>query len=159
MSLSSSISTLLALAPACGSLVGCVQVTLSRDTQLEPLSETQLASLTPGDATLQSALDVLGPPLLAWELPQQGAALAWGWSRTGGWGVMVSAPIGDQGGSLSLDYVRSGADLLGAALFFDSNWQLTALRQGRLRELFDSSRARPEFDEEEAANNAAPKAP
>jgi len=122
----------------------CVQLGLSRDTQLEPVSAQQLAALRPGEADLREALERLGPPLLAWELPDHGVALAWGWSRTGGWQVMVSIPITDQGGALSADYASEDSNLRGAVLFFDRDWQLTTVRQGRLRELRDASRPRPD---------------
>lgn len=138
-----------ALSVACSG--GCVQVMLRRDTQLQPLPPAKLALLEPGVSTLQSALEQLGPPLLAWELPEQGVALAWGWSRNGGWGVMVSVPLADTGGSLSADYSREGLNLRGAVLFFDRNWQLTSVREGLLRELRNSSRPRPEFVEDEPA--------
>lgn len=134
----------LALASLCAS--SCVQFGLSRDTQLEPVSALQLAALAPGEATLQEALVQLGPPLLAWELPDHGVALAWGWSRTGGWQVMVSIPISDQGGALSADYASEDSNLRGAVLFFDRDWRLTSVRQGRLRELRDTSRPRPDTD-------------
>lgn len=123
-----------------------MQFGLSRDTQLEPVSAQQLAALAPGEATLQDALKRLGPPLLAWELPDQGIALAWGWSRSGGWQLMVSIPISDQGGALSADYASEGSKLRGAVLFFDRDWRLTSVRQGRLRELRDTSRPRPDTD-------------
>jgi hypothetical protein len=122
----------------------CVTFSLRRELVLEPVAEKQLAQLAPGDANLQSALDVLGPPLLAWELPQQETALAWGWSRTSGWALMGSVPIADQGGSLSLDYASEGSKLQGVVLMFDRDWRLISIHQGRLRALIDSSRVRPE---------------
>jgi hypothetical protein len=137
-------SLALALASLCAS--SCVQFGLARDTQLEPISDERLKTLAPGESTLEDALEQLGPPLLAWELPDQGIALAWGWSRTGGWTVMVSIPISDQGGALSADYASEGSKLRGAVLFFDRDWQLTSVRQGRLRELRDNSRPRPDTD-------------
>jgi hypothetical protein len=123
----------------CGS---CVQLSFERDTLLEPLPKGALASLVPGVSDFQTALETLGPPVLAWELPQQGVALAWGWSSSMGWRLNASVS-NDSGASVSFDYSREYARMRGAVLFFDREWRLTAMREGLLSDLRDATRAKP----------------
>src|SRR5687768_5768447 len=114
---------------------GCVRLGFRRDTRLEPLPQAALQSLEPGVSDLGTALDQLGPPLDAWELPDHSIALAWGWYRSRGWRLRVSAPVPRSGSSASLDYRREGARLRGVVLFFDEDLRLVKLRKGDLRDL------------------------
>ena len=123
--------------------VGCVQLSFERETQLEPLPKGALAVLVPGTSDLKSALDQLGPPILAWELSDQGSALAWGWSNSFGWRLKAS-DSNKSGVSVSFNWDDAATKMRGAVLFFDRNWKLTAIREGMLDELRDSSRVRPE---------------
>ena len=121
----------------------CVQVGYERETRLEPLPQGALEKLTPGVSDLKTALDLLGPPIFVWELPEQGSALAWGWYSSVGWKVRVSD--GNKGEvSASFNYERAAEHMHGAVLFFNRAWQLTAVREGVLSELRDDSRVRPD---------------
>ncbi len=122
------------------SCASCVHVSFVRDTRLEPLPVDALSSLAPGKSNLQSALDRLGPPIQAWELPDQGVALAWGCYHSFGWQFRASD---SNKTGLFFDYGRETARLRGAVLFFDRDWQLTGMREGLLDELRAETRARP----------------
>jgi hypothetical protein len=126
----------------------CVQLSFERETRLEPLEEDALAELAPGTSDLQAVLERLGPPILAWELPDQRTALAWGWYHSFGWRVKAS-DANKSGVSLSFNYDWAKARLRGAVLFFDGDWKLTEVREGVLSELRDASRVRPEVPDAE----------
>ncbi|HUR27286.1 MAG TPA: hypothetical protein VM509_03815 [Planctomycetota bacterium] len=121
----------------------CVQMSFERETRLEPVEPAALAELVPGTSDLQAALDRLGPPIFAWELPDQRTALAWGWYHARGWRIKAS-DANKSGVSLSFNYDSVKARLRGAVLFFDADWKLTAVREGVLNDLRDASRVRPE---------------
>ncbi|HTF89922.1 MAG TPA: hypothetical protein VK843_16020 [Planctomycetota bacterium] len=121
---------------------GCVQLSFEREVRLEPVPKDALADLVPGTSDLGTALNRLGPPVFAWELPQQGTALAWGWFHSFGWRLKAS-DSNKSGVSVSFNYDNAMSHMHGAVLFFDRDWRLTAVREGVLSELRNSSRARP----------------
>lgn len=123
---------------------GCVQVRFERDTRMEPLPEGALATLSPGATKLEDVLRRLGPPLFAWELPQQGSALAWGWFHSGGWQVKISVPTGSKVLSPYIDYGNEVERMRGAVLFFDRDLKLVSMREGSIRDLREETRARPD---------------
>ncbi|MEO6711144.1 MAG: hypothetical protein ABI054_07890 [Planctomycetota bacterium] len=122
--------------------MGCVQLSFERKTRLEPVPKEALAQLVPGTSDLSAALNQLGPPVFAWELPREGAALAWGWYHSFGWRLKAS-DSNKSGVSVSFNYDNAIAHMRGAVLFFDRDWRLTAVREGVLSELRDTSRTRP----------------
>ena len=132
------------LATLCGS---CLQLRFERDTRLEPVPKAGLAALTPGTATLEDTFKQLGPPLYAWELPDQGFALAWGWYSSGHWQFKVSVPTPQRAASPYLDYANDADQTRGAVLFFDAEGMLSNVREGLIRDLRDETRVRPEDTE------------
>jgi hypothetical protein len=139
-----------ALALACLPLLfaGCVQVRLERDLRLEPLPKSALRSLAPGITDFAAALERLGPPVFAWELPDDGIALAWGWFRAGGWQMKIALPDTGNGESIYIDYGHADEHMRGAVLFFDRRLVLTSVREGMLRDLRQDPRARPAVEED-----------
>ena len=131
------------VALAAANCAGCVQLSFERDSRLEPMPKGALQALVPGASDLKSALERLGPPLLAWELPDQGSALAWGWYQSFGWKLRAS-DSNKSGVSVSFNYDAETARMRGAVLFFDRDWKLKALREGLLSDLRDTSRVRPD---------------
>lgn len=143
-------------ASACAWLVaGCVQLSFDRDLRLEAIPKSAFEGLEPGRTDLEAALLRLGPPVFAWELPEGGMALAWGWLASSGWQMKVSAPITGRGESVSVDYSSSADRMRGAVLFFDRGLQLEAIQQGLLRDLRKATRPRPtaEHEHEQGTGN------
>ncbi len=134
------------LAVLCGS---CLQLRFERDTRLEPVSKSGLAALTPDKASLEDAFKQLGPPLYAWELPNQGFALAWGWYSSGHWQFKISVPTPERAASPYIDYANDADHTRGAVLFFDAAGRLVHVREGLIRDLREETRLRPEDTEAE----------
>ena len=115
-------------------LSGCVQLVWRRDTRFEAPPPAALAELEPGRATLAECLDRLGAPLFVWEYKGDGAALAWGWSVLDDRYISIGLPIQDNY-TASFSYDESDVDLPGVVLFFDREWKLEMVKEGRLRNL------------------------
>ena len=128
---SSRLALLLASAPL---LTGCIQAQFERDNRLRPIEESELATLQPGESTLDECLDALGAPLFVRERQTYGAELAYGWYKQWDWGLSISIPVTDNA-SASFDYDEIDAKLRGAVLLFDEDWRLEVVRTGFLRDL------------------------
>jgi hypothetical protein len=85
---------------------------------------------------------VLGAPLYVWEYRGDGVALAFGAKRGTNFGFGVSVPVTDYQ-SASFDYGEGDAQTRGWVLFFDAEWKLVAIREGRLRDLARGFRRQP----------------
>ena len=116
----------------------------------EPVAHELIRALEPGRTTLGEALAQLGAPLYLWEWKGDGAALAWGWSDSGHWGIALSVPVSDAGSaSFSMDDIAK--DMPGAVLFFGPDDVLVEAREGKLSEIrAETSRKRPAPPPEEA---------
>ncbi len=136
----------LLLAALCAS---CLQLRFERDTRLEPVPQSGLTALTPGTTNLEDVFKQLGPPLYAWELPNQGFALAWGWYSSGHWQFKISVPTPQRAASPYLDYANDNDQTRGAVLFFDAEGKLSSVREGLIRDLREQTRVRPEDTEAE----------
>jgi hypothetical protein len=131
----------------------CLQLRFERDTRLEPVPKSAVAALAPGTANLDTVLQRLGPPIFAWELPGQGAALAWGWFHSSGWEFKFSIPTPGRAVSLYIDYGNEAEHMSGVVFFFDADWKLVSVREGLIHDLRIETRVRPE--EAEEAENVA----
>jgi hypothetical protein len=124
----------------------CLNFSYQRMVHLRAPEAQAVASLTPGRAQLQECLDQLGAPLIVKET-SRGTAMAWGWFEAQAWNLSVSAPLGDNSGSISFESVDGR--MRGLLLLFDRDWRLLELREGFLRNLgTDLERRRPQLIEE-----------
>ena len=122
--------------------LGCVTWDYGRVDVEVPPDETLLASLVPGESSLQTCLEGLGAPLYVRELGE-GSALAWGARRDGGWNLSTTVPTGEAiDASFRYSSVREG--LRGVVLFFDEHWVLIGLERGWLTEILPDARPRPQ---------------
>jgi len=112
----------------------------------EPVDLELLRALEPGKDDLTSCLQKLGAPVDVQEYQvnpdrSSGMALVWFWSHQYGWGLDISAPVGDDA-SLSFEMDFGGIDLPGCVLWFDERLVLERWREGRVGELL-ATRRRP----------------
>lgn len=144
--------TVRVLAPALLAAVACascISFRFDRTTVNFPPKDGAVASLVPGQATLDDALRALGAPVLVWEWHGDGMAIAWGWSRDDSRGVTLSVPL-DHGQSAQASYDDLARHLQGVVVFFDADGRLVEAREGRLNELgYDGRRRRPALVEPE----------
>jgi hypothetical protein len=125
---------------------GCFSFTWSaRQSHHEPPAAA-LAKLDVGRSELGACLDALGAPLVVDEVGEE-VALYYGWTRGRGWGFTADVPLGKD--SASFSYADDDDHLRGLRLLFDANLVLTDLRRGRLSDLRQGVRARPQVLEEE----------
>ena len=114
----------------------CVQLAWERhdlNTKVEPGQEQGLEE---GIATLGDCLQELGAPLLAWELSETRYAIAYGWDHQREYGIKVSVPVADSGGSASFNYDDVASKLHGVVFLFDVAsvhlvWVLLLLAEGQ----------------------------
>lgn len=140
----------IALASCLGLGSSCVQVAWERHELNAPLEEGLESELVVGEVSLADCLERLGAPLLVWELNDSSYALAYGWDHRRQYGVSLSVPVADSGGSASLNYDDFASKLHGVVLIFDSEDRLTNKRRGLLRDFApEEGRRRPLFPEEE----------
>lgn len=119
----------------------CLNYTYARVVAFRPPKQVAVESLVVGRSQLPECLERLGAPLIVQEY-QAGCAMAWGWFEAEDWNVSISAPIGDDSGSVSFRSVDGR--MRGLLLIFDEDWTLLTLRSGFLRELGESlERRRP----------------
>lgn len=115
-------------------LPGCLSCGWRRATSFSPPPRDAIAALVPGRSTLADCLELLGAPLHVWEHKGEGAALAWGWAESSGWGLSLSVPVYRQA-SASLSWDDLDARMNGLVLVFDEDWKLDLVREGYLRDL------------------------
>ena len=130
---------MLALTPACTSW------SWSRQYVLRQPDTSALARLQVNSSDLEDCLAELGAPLIVEEV-EQDVALYYAWIYQRDWGVSVSVPIGDD--SVSFSYTGDDRNLRAVQLMFDERLTLTELREGRLGDLRDEARSRPQMLEE-----------
>lgn len=112
----------------------CVQLEWTRQIALEPVDVERLATLRAGASDLGECVATLGAPVYVWEYGGEGVALGYGSRRRSAFGISASVPIADRS-SASFDYDQGTAQTRGWVLFFDADWKLVAIEQGRLRDL------------------------
>jgi len=122
---------LLALLPAV-LLAGCVTVRFDRRRAFEPIADEILDDLRARRADLGTCLATLGAPVLVYEQPDDGMAIAYAWLDHFGWGIDVSVSF--RGVSVSGDYDADLRKVQGAVLFFDRDLHLVELERGWIRD-------------------------
>lgn len=124
----------------------CVQLAWERHELNTKVEQGQEEALVKGVATLGDCLEELGAPLLAWELSETRYAIAYGWDHQREYGISVSIPVADSGGSASFDYDDVASKLHGVVFLFDEHDVLQGKRRGFLRDLApDDKRTRPVY--------------
>jgi hypothetical protein len=128
-------------------LTSCVRADWRREHAFDALGDDALSALAPDESTLEECLDLLGAPLMSWEV-SEGAALAWGWRKSQRIGGTVTVPLTDfYSPSFTGRFIT--ADMRGAVLIFDETWTLRLVRRGRLLEVANYGRQRPALLESE----------
>lgn len=110
----------------------------------EPVDLELLRRLEPGKDDLTSCLRKLGAPVDVQEYRvgsdlSSGVALIWYWSQQYGWGLEISAPVGDDA-SLNFEMDFGGNHLPGCVLWFDERLVLESWREGLVGELLQGRR-------------------
>ncbi|MFN3241285.1 MAG: hypothetical protein ACE37K_07190 [Planctomycetota bacterium] len=110
----------------------------------EPVDLELLRALQPGKDDLTTCLQKLGAPVDVQEYQvgmdlSSGVALIWYWSQQYGWGLDISAPVGDDA-SLSFEMDFGGNHLPGCVLWFDRDLVLERWREGLVGELLQGRR-------------------
>lgn len=133
------------LIPLLGS--SCLSISWERKLHEVRLEPARYAGLEPGVADLQTCLRQLGAPLTVWELPAGRFAIAYGWDENRELGLSVSVPV-TQRQSANFDYDEINLHRPGVVFFFDSALVLESRREGRLNNLREETRRRPDSLEE-----------
>jgi hypothetical protein len=113
---------------------GCLRASFERHYQLHPVAKEQVATLVPGETSLEECLAQLGAPLWVRERQTYGTEIAYGWSKASDWGLSLSLPVTEHS-SASFNYDEIDSKLRGVVLLFDEDWRLEVVRAGYLREL------------------------
>ena len=130
---------LLVLTPA------CTTWSWNRRYVLQQPNTSGLARLQVGSSDLEHCLTELGAPLIVEEVEHE-VALYYAWIYQRDWGVSVNVPIGDD--AVSFSYTGDDRNLRAVQLLFDEGLTLVGLREGRLGDLRDGARSRPQALEE-----------
>ena len=125
-------------------LGACVTGDYSQVSFNEPVDLQALRAMKPGEDDLASVLAQLGAPVDVREYRvgpdlTSGVALVWYWSQQYGWGLDISAPVGDDT-SVSFEMDFAGNDLPGCVLWFDERLVLESWREGLVGELLQGRR-------------------
>lgn len=131
-------------------LASCVQVTWERHEVQTEIAEDEELALVDGEADLGACLESFGAPLYVWEHDATSIALAYGWDKQREYGVSVSLPVADTGGSASFNYNDVASRLFGVVLIFDQHGVLERKQRGYLRQLIPGEALRrPAYLEDE----------
>lgn len=119
-------------------LPACITGSYERVRLQEPVRETDLAGLTPGQSALGECLQRLGAPwrVLEYDVDvdgNSGAALLWTWRDAAGWGL--KAEYGDESVSGSVSYDAVAAAQPACMLWFDHHLVLQRWRMGTAGDL------------------------
>lgn len=120
----------------------CLQLNWERKHIDFKASDERIHALQPGNATMGDALASLGAPLLVWELPAGGVAIAYGGYAEEELGLKLSVPVAERA-SADFDYNAVAAKVEGHALFFDAQGRLVVVAEGLLRDLRSETERRP----------------
>ncbi|MGC6486798.1 MAG: hypothetical protein ACON4Z_04075 [Planctomycetota bacterium] len=132
------------LAPVALALCGCVRGSYSQVSVNEAVDLAALRALEAGRDDLATVLRQLGAPVDVREYRvgpdrSSGVALVYSWSRNYGWGLDISAPVGDDN-SVSLELDFAGTDLPGCVLWFDRDLVLERWQEGLVGDLLRGRR-------------------
>ena len=117
-------------------LGGCLNFNYVYRSIDEPIDGAVIERLAPDRDDLAACLARLGAPRYVWELPNDGCALAYGWSSHADWGFSVSwSPRELSYGGPSFEFDSTDETFFGVVLMFDGQLLLRAVRRGYLRDI------------------------